>query len=252
VYEDRGERQGESTRHARMVPDGLRRLAGAGADPARALLSRMRTTSPPWLTTLPPGRSSVFVRFARPELWVWSGRNGMTSMIIEVETDEGLVGLGECAAWPGPGLTGEALRSIRRYALGEDPLGVERLWRRVLVLGGWRHAAPVGNPALSGFEISLWDLLGKAAGTPLHTLFGGALRDRAEYFYYLMRGPVGEVAREAKWAADAGFRTLYLKVGMGLEQDTELIAAVRTAACPHQLCYRSPGRRWRRRGSRRA
>jgi L-alanine-DL-glutamate epimerase-like enolase superfamily enzyme len=97
----------------------------------------------------------VFVRFHRPELWVWSGRGGMTSMILEVETDEGLVGLGECAAWPSVGLTEETLRSIRRFALGQDPLAVDRLWRRVLVLGGWRHAAPAGNPALSGFEIAL-------------------------------------------------------------------------------------------------
>ena len=56
----------------------------------------------------------------------------MTSIIIEVETDEGVIGLGECAAWPSYGLTIHVLESIRRLAVGEDALRPELLWRRLM------------------------------------------------------------------------------------------------------------------------
>ena len=186
----------------------------------------------------------VFVPFHRPELWVWSRRGGMTSIVIEVETDEGVVGLGECAAWPSFGLTTQVLESIRELAIGEDPLGPEPLWRRLYVLGGWRHASPAGNPALSGFETALWDIVGKVAGLPLHTLFGGAVRDRLEYFYYLMRGDVDEVAAEAAEAVAAGFSTLYLKIGMGLDEDVALIEAIREAAGPAAKIRVDPNEGW--------
>ena len=154
----------------------------------------------------------VFVPFHRPELWVWSRRAGMTSIIIEVETDEGVIGLGECAAWPSYGLTIHVLESIRRLAVGEDALAPEPLWRRLYVLGGWRHASPAGNPALSGFEVALWDIMGKAAGLPLFVLIGGAVRAAyVECSYLVMRGNVAEVAEEAAAAIASGFRTLYLK-----------------------------------------
>ncbi len=186
----------------------------------------------------------VFVPFHRPELWVWSRRAGMTSIIIEVETDEGVVGLGECAAWPSYGLTIQVLESIRRLAIGEDALRPEPLWRRLYVLGGWRHASPAGNPALSGFEVALWDIMGKAAGLPLYTLFGGAVRERVEYFYYLMRGDVAEVAEEAAAAVASGFRTLYLKIGMDVEDDIALIEAIRGAAGPAASLRLDPNEGW--------
>ena len=168
----------------------------------------------------------------------------MTSIIIEVETDEGVIGLGECAAWPSYGLTIHVLESIRRLAVGEDALAPEPLWRRLYVLGGWRHASPAGNPALSGFEVALWDIMGKAAGLPLYTLFGGAVREHVEYFYYLMRGNVAEVAEEAAAAIASGFRTLYLKIGMGAEDDIALIEAIRAAAGPSASLRIDPNEGW--------
>ena len=63
----------------------------------------------------------VFTPFHRPEAWTWSVRRGMTSMVIEVETDDGLVGIGEAAAWPSLELTEQALRSIRSGCLAKTP-----------------------------------------------------------------------------------------------------------------------------------
>ncbi len=187
----------------------------------------------------------VFTPFHRPEAWTWSVRRGMTSMVIEVETDDGLVGIGEAAAWPSLELTEQALRSIRSVVLGEDPLRVERLWRLAQVIPGWRHAAPAGNPALSGFESALWDIVGKFAGLPLHALFGGAVRDRVEYFYYLMRGAPEAVAQEARTAVDAGFRTLYIKIGVDKEADLELLAAIRDECGPQEAALRiDPNEAW--------
>jgi L-alanine-DL-glutamate epimerase-like enolase superfamily enzyme len=103
-------------------------------------------------------------------------------ILVRIDTDEGLSGLGE-AYW-GAGVH-EILRSpsIRELLLGRDPRDVEPIFhhlKRRLVGAG--SVAGTMVTALSGVEIALWDLAGKAAGLPVYRLLGGMFRDRLRVY----------------------------------------------------------------------
>ena len=100
---------------------------------------------------------------------------------IRVYTDQGLVGQGEAtdAAVGGAAI----IASWRQFLVGQDPLNVDYLWERVRTLGIFAGAQ--GGQfvsALSGLEIALWDLAGKALGLPIYQLLGGKMRDRVRIY----------------------------------------------------------------------
>ena len=103
-----------------------------------------------------------------------------TAHLVEIRTDEGLTGWGECF---GPGNVAVANKAIvekviQPMVLGMDPVEREVIWHKVYNL--LRDHGQKGMPiqALSGVDIALWDLTGKIAGLPLHKLIGGKHRDR--------------------------------------------------------------------------
>jgi len=159
--------------------------------------------------------------------------------LVEVRTDEGLVGWGECF---GPGTVALANKTIverviQPMLLGEDPLDREVLWHRVYNL--LRDHGQKGMPiqALSGIDIALWDLAGKAAGLPLYKMLGGAHRIELPVYGYgmmLKRGGdlPGRFAEEARALQEAGFPAMKMKIGLGPREDIELVTAVREAIGP--------------------
>ena len=174
----------------------------------------------------------VAVPFRQDELWAFGGRRGMVSILLEIDTDEGLVGLGEAAAYPSADIVLAVLESIKPLVIGEDAFTIERIMKRINVIGTWHHVKAT-NPGIAAVEMACWDLVGKAAGQPLVNLFGGRVRDRVEYFYYLSRQPAREIGADAQRAVAAGFGTLYLKVGSDdPRDDIARVAAVRAAAGP--------------------
>ena len=103
------------------------------------------------------------------------------STYVRVYTDEGLTGTGECIHGGAgcPALVSDMGEMIR----GEDPLDVDRLYehiRRRYLFNG----ALAGNviTALTGIEMALWDLAGKALGVPVYRLLGGKFRDRIRLY----------------------------------------------------------------------
>ena len=62
----------------------------------------------------------------------------------------------------------------------------------------WPSAASTGNFAYAGIDMALWGLCGKACGQQLYRLFGGALRDTVDYFYYVVRGDEAEIAERVR------------------------------------------------------
>ena len=104
-------------------------------------------------------------------------------LLVQVATDDGLVGLGECAAYGG------SLDSMERVVLddlapslvGEDPFHVERLWSRMARRSHQRGTTGMLMQAISGVDIALWDLIGQATKTPLYRLLGG-YRDTLEAY----------------------------------------------------------------------
>jgi L-alanine-DL-glutamate epimerase-like enolase superfamily enzyme len=174
----------------------------------------------------------VAVPLRTDEVWAFGRRTGQISVLLEVDTDEGLTGIGEAAAYPSVDVVLAALRGLEPLVLGEDPTAVERLIKRVEVVGTWHHMRNT-SPALAAVDMACWDIIGKLCAQPLVTLFGGRFHDAVEFFYYVTGQGPDELRAMAGQGAKAGFSTFYLKVGSPRpEDDLERLAAVRDGAGP--------------------
>lgn len=156
--------------------------------------------------------------------------------LVEVCTDEGITGWGECF---GPGNIALANKGIvekviQPMILGADPLDRDVIWHKVYNL--LRDHGQKGMPlqSLSGVDIALWDIAGKLVGYPLHKLIGGAHRDRVQAYGYgmmLRREGVDQMAArfidEAAAIKGMGFVATKMKVGLGARNDVKLAEAVR-------------------------
>ena len=159
-----------------------------------------------------------------------------TSHIVEVETDEGVTGWGECF---GPGNIAFANKGIVEKVIQPIVLGMQALDRDVIwhkVYNLMRDHGQKGMPlqALSGVDIALWDIAGKAANLPLYKMIGGAHRDKVEvYGYGMMLRPeninslISRFKEESAEIKEMGFKALKMKVGVGPKDDIKLIEAVR-------------------------
>src|SRR5258707_921455 len=102
-------------------------------------------------------------------------------LFLKVHTNAGIVGLGEPIV-EGRALTvAQAVKEIEPYLLGKDPRQVTHHWQAI-----YRHAfyrgGPVLTSALSGIDIALWDIKGKALGVPVYELLGGPTRSKVRVF----------------------------------------------------------------------
>jgi L-alanine-DL-glutamate epimerase-like enolase superfamily enzyme len=155
----------------------------------------------------------------------------LQSVLVEVFTDEGIVGIGESHAALGADVTKLILESVKGLILHEDPTDVEVLKKRLYAACNLTHLhIHAANWALSGIDMALWDIVGKASRKPLHEIWGGAFRRRIEYYGAISRTNPKDIAEQAKELLDEGFKTLYLKVGFDPEEDLECIRAIREVA----------------------
>ena len=167
------------------------------------------------------------LKFKEP--YIWAGRVDYAAavVLVEVETDEGLVGVGESvAALPADGTIAE-LQGIAALLVGSPVFDIERLMVAARHLGGFNHNPRHANMTLAGLEMALWDILGKAAGWPVYRLLGGAVRDEVDYFGFCQGDTTEELAEDAHDLAAAGHGVIYLKVGRGEATDLRNTAAVR-------------------------
>ena len=101
-------------------------------------------------------------------------------ILVRVYTDEGLIGLGECY-W-GAGVE-TVVRRMKGLLLDEDPHNVDWLYQKMV--RGMSGAGSTGGTtvaAISGVELALWDLKGKALETPIYNLLGGRYRERIRLY----------------------------------------------------------------------
>jgi L-alanine-DL-glutamate epimerase-like enolase superfamily enzyme len=174
----------------------------------------------------------VAVPFRDDEVWAYGGRRGLVSILLEVATDEGIVGVGEAAAYPSTEIVLAVLRSIEPLVVGEDPFAIERIMKRIQIVGTWHHVKAT-SPGIAAVEMACWDIVGKACGQPLVNLFGGRVRDEVDFFYYVSHKAPADIAEEARRGAEDGFRSFYLKVGSDdLRDDVERVVALRDGAGP--------------------
>jgi D-galactarolactone cycloisomerase len=178
-------------------------------------------------------RSHVLeARLSEPFAYSRAWYDTRTAHIVEIETDQGLVGWGECY---GPArMTAAVVDSVAPWLIGEDPLRTDHLWRTIYARLRDHGQKGVVIQGLSGIDIALWDIKGKHFGVPVHQLLGGTVRSEIQAYatglYRRKSGdPVRYLANEAAGYVAEGFSAVKLKVGFGVEEDVATTSAVREA-----------------------
>jgi glucarate dehydratase len=185
----------------------------------------------------------VFIPIEAPLRYAYGSHPGVSRLVIEIDTDEGLTGLGEC--YSGPSREGQ-LAEMRPQLIGEDPFQLERI--------RWKLSSPsaqklFGNVlGYAGIEFACLDLQGKSIGRPVCDLLGGRLRESiplAGYLFYRHANQEGKgkisdademVAFAKKLVEQYGFATLKYKNGvLPPEEEVETFAALRKAFPRHKL-----------------
>jgi len=150
-------------------------------------------------------------------------------IVVRVVTDDGLTGTGEAFAYGAPLAVVSVIdESLAPLLIVQDPLRIEALvdlMHRATMIYGRRGLAMF---AISGVEIALWDVLGKALGAPVCALLGGAIRPRLPAYASLLRYDApADVARACRHFVSEGFRMLKLH-----QTDVESVRAAREAVGP--------------------
>lgn len=167
-----------------------------------------------------------------PFAWSFDSTARRGSCLVEIETEGGVVGWGECF---GPArLNAAVVEAFRKHLVGADALASDSIW--MTLYNRFRDQGQKGLvvTAMSGVDIALWDLKGKILGRPVHELMGGPLRTRVQAYatgtYRRGSGnPLDYVVEEVRGYVDEGFDAVKLKIGFDVAADAELIRAVRAA-----------------------
>ena len=150
------------------------------------------------------------------------------SIVVCVRTDEGVTGLGNVDPDPGHSEEsfGETLKAVRTLApvlSGRDPLNLSA------ALELMDRCLPRHLDAKAALEMALFDLKGRALEQPVHSLLGGRLRDEVRLNGWIGLLDPDAAAAEAVGWRDAGFGSVKIKLGSGVEPDRDRVAAVRDA-----------------------
>ena len=153
--------------------------------------------------------------------WVQGEAFARTAALVEVHTDEGITGLGEAIMGYFHAETVPPLVDYYGGLLVDlelDPRQPEAAWRELYQRSLWWGRVGLGLSVLSGVEMALWDIAGKAAGKPIHELIGGPAHDRLPLYASGGTGtwPVERTVDQAKRYVSLGFKGLKLGTGMDL------------------------------------
>jgi L-alanine-DL-glutamate epimerase-like enolase superfamily enzyme len=153
------------------------------------------------------------VPFSKPTFWPFGRWDGSTVVVIEIETDEGITGLGESLCLQNSAEAVELLiQGTRPLLIGQDPFDTEPIGKRIEGLGAWNpYGRYFAGYALGGIDMALWDIAGKACNQPVYKLLGGKIRDKAEGFKFIRHDKPEIMAAEAQAAVTQGYRTIYCK-----------------------------------------
>ncbi len=195
------------------------------------------------ITTTP-----LLVPYKKPYHWAKGIIKGAGVVLIEVHTDDGLIGIGECVATPSAHAIEAYLKIAGDICTGRSPFENTRLmgecYHALFQALGTCSAPRYSGQVLAGLEMALWDLMGKTTGRAVHELLGGAVRDEINYFGFPQGGTAEEVATEAREMAEAGCNVIYFKVGRGDALDLDIARQVRAAVGPNKRLRMDPNESW--------
>jgi muconate cycloisomerase len=175
----------------------------------------------------------LFCKFKQPYYWAQGVTHGAPIILIRIETDAGVAGIGESSASPDCPTIMSILADAIPAFIGKSAFDGNRLiwsyYQEGFNARGTGSASRFFSQAMTGIELALWDAIGKAAKQPLHRLLGGKVREELRYFGFIQGDTADELSRHAKSLVKQGFEVLYLKIGRGDDLDEEITSAVRAA-----------------------
>jgi len=162
----------------------------------------------------------------------------INTVIVKLSTDTGLVGYGEAKAPVAPEATKAIIDNLLSDVIyGQDPTDIHVLWDKMFATMHLRgHSQGFLMEAISGIDIALWDLVGKALDIPIYKLLGGGIRSRVNVYASgvpAIRADAGEQAEDACRGAvrrlvDQGFKAIKIGIGPSVNDALATIRLVRS------------------------
>jgi L-alanine-DL-glutamate epimerase-like enolase superfamily enzyme len=173
-------------------------------------------------------------RYKEEERWRFAGWTTLqrNTTLVRVWTNKGIHGIGEigedsCI----PQSVGHIVEEhFKPMLLGEDPFNVEKLWRKMFVRS--LHWGRKGGAVkiISGLEIALWDIIGKALNRPVYELLGGICRDRIRVYASAgMSNSEEKLIEEILTYKEQGYTAVKIRIGGDPKGDVEKVRKVREA-----------------------
>lgn len=127
-------------------------------------------------------------------------------IFIKINTDEGISGWGEMVSGTKTETVVAGAKEMGNRIIGENPFEIERIWQRLH--RSFFRGGPINGTVISGIEMALWDIKGKALGVPVYELLGGAARDRIKVYSWIGGDRPSDVVQMAQERWDKGFRAV--------------------------------------------
>ena len=158
-------------------------------------------------------------------------------LFLKTNTDEGISGWGEPVIEGRADSVAAAVREFEPYLIGRDPSQIEDIFQ-TLYRGGFYRGGPVLTSAISGIEMSLWDIRGKQLGLPIYDLLGGSVREKIQVYCWIGGDRPDDTARAACEKAEQGYKAIkmngtaeldFIDSWVKVEAAVSRVAAIRDA-----------------------
>jgi L-alanine-DL-glutamate epimerase-like enolase superfamily enzyme len=173
------------------------------------------------------------IPYKTPFHWAQGVIQAAEIILVCVHTDEGITGYGESMSSASASAVQSFLHEAGTLCVGRNPFQINALLRRahqhLFAARGTCSAPRFGAMVLTGLDMALWDVVGKATGRAVHDLLGGAVRKRIQYFGFPQGDTAEQLAADATQWVQNGCEVIYVKVGRGEALDLAIAGQVRTA-----------------------
>ncbi|MHA6298798.1 mandelate racemase/muconate lactonizing enzyme family protein [Devosia sp. CAU 1758] len=169
-------------------------------------------------------------RLPQPAKTSWGTYDEVSIVLVEIETNTGLRGVGECLARFAPKGYAEVIKAALPRLIGQDATAIAARWKDVRrTLSG--RSGGILIEAISAIDIALWDILGKAANLPISQLLGGVGRTRVPVYGASVRwGTDEQTDSDLDAMLDRGLTDIKVKIGNPVADAVRRIARVRARA----------------------
>lgn len=128
-------------------------------------------------------------------------------IFLKLQTDEGINGWGECVSGAKTNTVVAGIHEVaKNFLFGKNPFEIEKLFQEMH--RSFYRGGPVNGTVISGLEVALWDIKGKALNVPVYELLGGKAKEKVRVYSWIGGDQPHDVAQQAKKRLDMGFNAI--------------------------------------------